>query len=87
MKTVWKFGFPVDDRFRVSMPAGARILSVQAQRECPCLWALVDSSAEPEVRTFRLAGTGHPVDDGLTYLGSFQMAGGRLVWHLFEEAP
>ena len=39
-----------------------------------------------ELRTFLVKGTGHPLPDrGLRYVGTVQEAGGRLVWHVFEQ--
>ncbi len=86
MKSVWKFELPITDRFSIPMPVGARLLNVETQNEQPCLWALVDPAAEKEGRQFRLAGTGHPINnpDELSYVGTCMMRGGGLVWHLFE---
>lgn len=85
---VWKY--PIErltDEFTLRLPEGARILTVQMQYGRPCLWAQVDSTAPLTTRTFRIVGTGHPVPDGclLHYLGTFQMDGGTLVFHLYES--
>jgi len=91
MKTqVWKFPLKIDDIVEVQMPVGAEILYVDAQgpqHSDPgfCIWARVDPNAPMETRRFRLAGTGHPLEENVgKHLGSFQMLGGQLVWHLFE---
>lgn len=86
MKVVWKYYVPIEDEFTLLLPAGARILAVQAQHNEPQMWALVDPNAAPQPRRFRLAGTGHPIEGEWSYLGSFQVHGGNLVFHLFEEA-
>lgn len=85
-RRIYKYEVRMVDRFTISLPAGAELLDVQNQFGTPQLWALVDPSASSSERTFRLAGTGHPIDesDGLFYVGSFQMQGGALVFHLFE---
>lgn len=91
MKTIWKFSFPIADEFSFEMPVGAQILSVQVQNgpsgENACLWALVDPSAPREDRAFRIRGTGHDAAgiDAETFIGTFQMLGGSLVWHLFNR--
>lgn len=89
MKTIWKFGLG-PGKSEIYMPVGAVILSVQTQREEPQVWALVDPSNadnELEVRTLHVVATGELFNDaGLKYLGTFQMAGGSLVFHAFEEA-
>lgn len=86
MKTIWKFGLiPNENGVTLAMPAGAQVLCVQAQRETPCLWAVVDSDAYMVSRVFRTFGTGHPVPPGLVYIGTYQLHGGALVLHVFEE--
>ncbi|GAH37849.1 unnamed protein product [marine sediment metagenome] len=87
MKTIFKYPLRPDDYQIVIMPRGAQILTVQAQRERPCLWALVETDNEPEERHFRMAGTGHlftSKDKLLRYIGTFQVKAGELVFHVFE---
>ncbi len=61
------------------------------QREVPFLWALVDPDPDlgTETRHFLLAGTGHPRPDlewlKIVFIGTFQLRGGALVFHLFER--
>jgi hypothetical protein len=93
MKTVWKFPIVIEDTFELELPEDAEILHVDSQEQrYAYLWALVDPDVPKERRRFRLAGTGHPIDDsleitGLEHVGSFQLHGGRLVYHLFEMLP
>ena len=87
MKTVWKFPLRVDDEQIVSMPDNAHILCVQDQSGTPCLWALVDPANPPRERKILISGTGHireDLDDLVNYIGTFQMYGGGLVFHVFE---
>lgn len=87
MRKVFKYELPVDDYFTLSLPKGAQVLSVQAQGNKPCLWALVDPDAPTEERQFRFAGTGHSIkeDPGrLEFVSTFQTHGGSLVFHIFE---
>lgn len=86
MKTIWKFPVRMTDSFAVEMPRGARLLSVQVQNGEPCLWALVDSSAPSVDRSFALRGIGHEVGelDLSAFVGTFQLRGGGLVFHLFD---
>jgi hypothetical protein len=86
--TIWKYPLPVDDCFFVTMPVGARLLSVQMQDGQPCLWALVDPTAAKIGRLLRVYGTGSPISgDPGAFVGTFQMHGGALVFHLFDGAP
>jgi hypothetical protein len=69
------------------MPAGAQPLTVQIQNGAPCLWAVVDPNAPLVLRQFRMLGTGHafPEQQFEQYIGTFPLAGGQLVFHLFCE--
>ncbi len=85
--TIWKFPLPApDDVVTLMMPRGAVVLSVQVQHETPCVWALVDPEAPKVPRRFRWAGTGHPLDlrGFWKFVGTFQLHGGDLVFHLFD---
>jgi len=83
---VYKYPIQAGDHIDVEIPKGAEILTVQTQNDQPCIWALVDERAPTERRMFRLAGTGHPIDNpnSLKYIGTFQLHEGSLVFHLFE---
>lgn len=78
------------------MPAGAQVLWVASQptydsaveeqpRDGAFMWAFVDPDAEMVLRTFYVHGTGHPVSGGRKYLGSFMLAAGYFVGHVFED--
>ena len=86
MKTIWKF--PLEPDGFMPMPQGAEVLCVQVQNETPCLWALVDpNAAEKETRVFRIYGTGHQIHEQASldnYIGTFQLQGGLLIFHVFE---
>ena len=87
-KTIWKWELEIDDLVKLQLPKGAEILTVQAQFGKPCLWAMVNPKAETEERLFETFGTGHPIpyDIGVDrkYIGTYQVQGGGLVFHLFE---
>lgn len=88
-KTIWKFEIETADLNTVNMPKGAEILTVQNQMGNPCIWALVDPAQETELRAFEVFGTGHEVycDMGIDrkYIGTYQLHGGALVFHVFER--
>jgi hypothetical protein len=89
MKVIWKFDILMEDRISIGLPKGAEILTVQTQKGIPFLWALVDPEQTPELRYFRIYGTGRQTQDfenlKLTYISTFQIMDGTLVFHLFEE--
>ncbi len=87
MRTIWKFPiFAGSGEFSVKMPGGAKLLDVQTQFDQPCIWALVESETPEVDHRFVIQGTGFNV--GLLgksqYVGTFQIAGGSLVFHLFD---
>ena len=87
MKRVYKYVVYMGDYMNVELPEGAEILTVQAQYDEPHIWALVNPDAPMVTRKFRLLGTGHPTEDDVSqdnYIGTFQLNGGGLVFHLFE---
>ncbi len=84
---VFKYTIPVENYFSLSLPRGAKILTVQEQYNNPQIWALVDPNNRTEIRKFRLAGTGHLIQentDSLDYIGTFQLADGQFIGHVFE---
>jgi len=70
------------------MPKGANLLTVQVQREVPCIWAEVDTDAPASLRIFEQFGTGNPMlwEIGVkrSYLGSYQI-GGAFIFHVYER--
>lgn len=87
MKTIWKYALEVSDRQTVNMPVGSKMLSIQTQNEKPCLWVLVNPKEVGLIDiTIRIYGTGHNIEsEQLTYIDTFQLSGGMLVFHAFKE--
>lgn len=87
-KTVYKYalgGF--GDWTTVFMPEGAEVLCVQAQNDEPFIWALITVGAPVTAYHFRVAGTGHDLGSNVgRYIGTFQLNGGALVFHVFAES-
>lgn len=91
--TIWKFEIPAQDRFKVIMPKKHKIVHVAVQNNVPCMWAQVGpyptlaEEVDNAEFNFRLVGTGHPIPDidQLEHVGSFQLHGGALVFHLYLE--
>lgn len=93
MKVIHKYQVQAQERFEITMPAGAQIIAVQWQGSHPegdpMMWVLKDVGAPEIPRSFRLLPTGQEfaVADGvsLQHLGTFQMHNGTFVLHVFEE--
>jgi len=88
MTTIYKFPLRVTDIQELELPKGARLLTVQAQRGTPCLWAVVDDQ-EAEVEYWRILtfGTGNPMlaDAQYSYVSTYQLMDGDLIFHVFAR--
>jgi len=88
MKAIWKNKLQVVDFQTVVIPVGSKILCVQTQGNEPCIWFINPNVDEKkcEARRFAIIGTGHQKEsiDGY-YIGTFQLDGGALIFHLFEQ--
>lgn len=85
---IYKFLLPMEDEPVIQMPAGAKVLSVQVQRGEPFVWALVDANQRKMARHyFFVLGTGNPIDFEVTgtFLGTIQLHGGDLVFHVWDN--
>lgn len=88
MKRIFKYSLEILDRQEVELPAGAKILSVQAQNGLPQIWAMVDDSqVKTDMVHIRIIGTGYeiPDADSLEYIGTVQLINGECVFHVFKE--
>lgn len=89
-KSIYKYQLSVTDTQTIELPVGAEILTVQTQNEMPCLWALVNpNEIKKEIHVFEIFGTGNPVNYEIgvsrRYISTFQLGGGQLVFHVFEN--
>lgn len=88
---IWKFPITKSESstIEIEMPKGADVLTAQAQKTLPCIWAIVDPEAPKETRYFQLIFTGKSMpefEEGKQrmYISSFQSDNGLIVYHLFE---
>lgn len=66
------------------MPLDSHILCVQVQGGTPCLWARVDPNAPSVARRILVFGTGHSIEGHPDYIGTYQLSGGSLIFHVYE---
>ena len=88
MDSIYKYELDVDDEQLLVLPAKAAILTVQVVDEVPYVYAVVDlDTEETEERHILTFGTGHHIEDNLKahYIGTYQLHGGKLVFHVFEK--
>lgn len=82
---IWKFQLRATGDQVIRMPAGAEIISCQAQNGKVCLWATVDPKGEPAPRRFSIYGTGMDAEEPPgDFVGTVLLHGGGLVLHVFE---
>ena len=86
MKTIFKYKLGTTDHQDIEFPKDTELISAQAIGEELYIWAKVDPEQHMEKREIRVIGTGHTVydDEKLRHLGTTQMFGGTLIWHVFE---
>lgn len=85
--TIWKYLLTTKRRQDLYLPEGASILAVQVQGDDIALWALVapGGRVSEKPRVFGVYPTGGEAPaDAEGYLGTVQLAGGALVFHVFE---
>ena len=82
---IYKYALQTIDEQELTMPVGAKVLCVQVQDGEPYLWALVDTRRPHESRTVLTCGTGNPtlLTPNHTHVGTYQLHGGALVYHVF----
>lgn len=82
-RVVWKYEIG-HARTEVDLPKDAECVRVSPDpRGVACMWALVDPDAPTERVQLEIYGTGHPIPDGRTFIGSW--LDGPFVWHLFAS--
>jgi hypothetical protein len=85
---IYKYKLENKDAQRIIVPAGARFLSLQVQNNVPFIWALVDEyEVQNKTWFIKTYGTGHQVDivNTDTFLATYQIFGGSLVYHVFGD--
>lgn len=87
MKTIWQYPLDITDVQTIGMPEGAEIISAQMQGSQLCLWAIVIATRAVTPRIICIFGTGDEMFTAAEYspIDTVQMAGGSLVWHVFER--
>ena len=86
MITIYKYDLAPMQEQGIMLPEGAKILKVDAQRNLPKLWALVDTSKPRKTLFVRILCTGEEIDKSLDdwqYLDTFQLNGGDFIHHVF----
>ena len=82
---IFKYPLEITDTQIVSMPEGAKLLSVAYIDAQLYLWALVDTDRPKVRRSIEIYGTGHPCHSWATvFVGTVIDPIHGLVWHVFD---
>lgn len=86
---IYKYPLQVLGMQTLTVPRDAKFLSLQVQKEQPCLWATVDPEEKRvEHWVIYTIGTGHSMPEGIPfmYMGTYQLGSGAFVGHVFVDA-
>ena len=89
MKRVFEYPLTLEAEQNITMPLSAELLGLQVRGEIAVLWAIVDhQNRDTQRRVYLVAtatpGRGDPPLDKARYIGTFQLAGGDIVYHVFD---
>ena len=82
---IWKYNIESEDCV-LTVPQGARFLTLQVQNGLPTIWMLLDEANATEQRRYITFVTGSFADirkEVDTYVGTYQL--GWFVGHIFER--
>lgn len=83
---IFKYEIPIEDEFTLKLPHSSQILSFQCQKGKPYIWVLHPENKPLVDHHFSLIGTGHHIKPcECNFIGTVQLLGGDLVYHLFQR--
>lgn len=83
MKTVHKYPILFGVPYPINIQETDKPVHFDMQNGTPTLWVEVEKDVSTSnYRTFKLYGTGYPIDDNSIYIGTCFY--NTLVWHLYE---
>lgn len=86
MKTIFRQSIPVSDEWTELHLSGPIVHVATRGEDYVEIWFIDDPATEPEVRAFRVVGTGQPMAPALAHhIGTAVTPSGRFVWHLMEH--
>jgi hypothetical protein len=89
MHKVFKYPLEIEDEQLIMLPQDAEPLRIMVQNNIPCLWVRLQTTGDcPTVAwTIITRGTGHPApsEQEATYIDSYMLSGGQLVFHVFVK--
>lgn len=88
-EVIWKIEIPAHEISSIEIPHMGEILSVGGQGDSVVIWVkfLEEYKERLDIRHFEVYGTGHSIPGGINrkFIGTVQLYGGSLVFHIFEK--
>jgi hypothetical protein len=87
---IYKYPLSLGQQYNIctlKLPAGYKILTIQAQHDIPVLWALVDETQRKLSVQIAVIGTGYDFtfnEENANYISTVQLNDGNLILHFFE---
>ena len=81
MRIIHKYQLELGDQ-TIELPKDSKIVYVGQQYGSLKMWVDHDIDMPKERRVFTIFGTGHPIPDGVTYIGTVPCD--PFVWHVYE---
>lgn len=85
-QVIWKAVLEATSFQEIKVPQGTVFLCAGEQYEDICVWYRCDPEAPLVKRSLYIYGTGHEMElTDIHYLGTTSLAGGKLIFHVFEK--
>jgi len=82
---IYKYTLSIVDNQEIEMPAFAQILCVQIQDGLPQIWVAFESTIYVKRKIIIIETNYHREKWPSHYIGTFQLQGGSLVYHVFDD--
>ena len=86
MRTIYKYEVSLSNAVGIDIPGFVQWLHVGVQYDVVVVWAVVDTDKPMATQRLHVRGTGHEMTgEEAEHIGSVQLAGGALVFHVFAD--
>lgn len=83
-RRMFRYSVPADDKPSTFSLTGNPVAVAAHFEDVVEFWAEHDPGAPEVKRSFQVFGTGHPLPEGATWVGTCPRTQLGLVWHLYE---
>ena len=83
-RAMYRYQVSLDGPVEIALTGNPVAFAAPRARDGVEFWAEHDDSRPVVPRTFMIVGTGHPILDGASYVGTAPRTPEGIVWHLYE---